>query len=57
MVLIGATDVTNPLCGDSGASAIYGPQKGATPEMVAELDAALANFRTSGPGATWELTF
>ena len=42
--LIGATDVTNPLCGPSGASAIYGPQKGATPEMVAELDAALANF-------------
>ena len=44
VALIGATDVTNPLCGDSGASAIYGPQKGATPEMVAELDAALANF-------------
>ena len=42
--LIGATDVTNPLCGPSGASAIYGPQKGATPEMVTELDAALANF-------------
>ena len=42
--VIGATDVTNPLCGPSGASAIYGPQKGATPEMVAELDAALANF-------------
>ena len=42
--LIGATDVTNPLCGPSGASAIYGPQKGATPEIVAELDAALANF-------------
>ena len=42
--IIGATDVTNPLCGSSGASAIYGPQKGATPEMVAELDSALANF-------------
>ena len=42
--IIGATDVTNPLCGPSGASAIYGPQKGATPEIVAELDAALANF-------------
>ncbi len=42
--IIGATDVTNPLCGPTGASAIYGPQKGATPEMVAELDAALANF-------------
>ena len=42
--IIGATDVTNPLCGPSGASAIFGPQKGATPEMVAELDGALANF-------------
>ena len=42
--IIGATDVTNPLCGPSGASAIYGPQKGATPEIVAELDSALANF-------------
>ncbi|HEV2013690.1 MAG TPA: glycerate kinase [Candidatus Dormibacteraeota bacterium] len=36
-----ACDVTNPLTGPSGASAVYGPQKGATPEMVAELDAAL----------------
>ena len=39
-----ACDVTNPLCGPNGASAVFGPQKGATPEMVAELDAALANF-------------
>ena len=39
-----ACDVTNPLCGPLGASAVYGPQKGATPEMVADLDAALANF-------------
>lgn len=39
-----ACDVTNPLCGPTGASAIYGPQKGATPEMVAELDAALAHY-------------
>ena len=39
-----ACDVTNPLTGPEGASAIYGPQKGATPEMVAELDSALANF-------------
>jgi glycerate kinase len=39
-----ACDVTNPLTGPSGASAVYGPQKGATPEMVAELDAALAHF-------------
>ena len=42
--IIGATDVTNPLCGPEGASAIYGPQKGASPKVVAELDAALANF-------------
>ena len=42
--VIGATDVTNPLCGPTGASAIYGPQKGATPEVVAELDDALGNF-------------
>lgn len=39
-----ASDVTNPLCGPMGASAIYGPQKGATPEDVALLDAALARF-------------
>ena len=42
--IIGATDVTNPLCGETGASAIFGPQKGATPEMVAELDGCLANL-------------
>src|SRR5262249_23014950 len=39
-----ACDVTNPLCGPNGASAVYGPQKGATPEMVRELDAALAHY-------------
>jgi glycerate kinase len=39
-----ACDVTNPLCGPSGASAVYGPQKGATPEMVEELDMALAHY-------------
>ena len=42
--IIAATDVTNPLCGPEGASAIFGPQKGASPEMVQELDAALANY-------------
>lgn len=42
--IVGATDVTNPLCGDTGASAIFGPQKGATPEMVRELDGCLANL-------------
>ena len=39
-----ACDVTNPLCGAQGASAVFGPQKGATSEMVARLDAALAHF-------------
>src|SRR5437899_4648539 len=39
-----ACDVTNPLTGPRGASAVYGPQKGATPEMVAELDDALHHF-------------
>ena len=39
-----ACDVTNPLCGPTGASAVYGPQKGATPEMVPQLDAALAHY-------------
>lgn len=39
-----ACDVNNPLIGPEGAAAIYGPQKGATPEMVQQLDQALANF-------------
>lgn len=39
-----ACDVNNPLTGPTGASAIYGPQKGATPEMIRELDAALSHF-------------
>lgn len=39
-----ACDVTNPLTGPRGASAVYGPQKGATPAMVADLDAALHHF-------------
>lgn len=39
-----ACDVENPLCGPAGASAVYGPQKGATPEMIAELDANLDHF-------------
>ena len=41
-----ACDVSNPLTGTEGASAIYGPQKGATPEMVRSLDDALSNFAT-----------
>ena len=39
-----AADVNNPLCGPHGASAIFGPQKGASPEQVAQLDAALGHF-------------
>lgn len=39
-----ACDVTNPLCGESGASAVYGPQKGATPEMVKDMDQWLGAY-------------
>ncbi len=39
-----ASDVQSPLCGPTGASAIFGPQKGATTEMIELLDAALAQF-------------
>ena len=39
-----ACDVTNPLCGPTGASAVFGPQKGATPELIAKLDANLSHF-------------
>lgn len=39
-----ASDVTNPLCGPSGASAVFGPQKGATPEMAAQLDQTLMRY-------------
>ncbi len=40
-----ASDVTNPLTGPLGASAVYGPQKGASPEQVLLLDSALENYR------------
>ncbi|WP_312416290.1 glycerate kinase [Pseudescherichia sp.] len=39
-----ACDVTNPLTGKEGASAIFGPQKGATPETIARLDEALGHY-------------
>jgi glycerate kinase len=39
-----AADVNNPLCGDHGASAIFGPQKGASPQQVRALDQALGHF-------------
>lgn len=42
--IVVASDVTNPLCGPKGASRVYGPQKGATPEMAVELDKSLAHF-------------
>lgn len=42
--IIIASDVTNPLCGSTGASYIFGPQKGATPAMVEQLDANLAHY-------------
>ncbi|WP_193384324.1 glycerate kinase [Streptomyces davaonensis] len=42
--LVLASDVDNPLTGPTGAPAVYGPQKGASPDDVATLDAALAHF-------------
>lgn len=42
--IILASDVTNPLTGKNGASSVFGPQKGATPEMVEELDQNLHHF-------------
>ncbi|PHM37073.1 hypothetical protein Xmau_03997 [Xenorhabdus mauleonii] len=41
-----ACDVNNPLCGELGASAVFGPQKGATPGMVKALDSALCHYGT-----------
>ncbi|MFJ4332920.1 glycerate kinase [Streptomyces sp. NPDC088935] len=54
--LVLASDVDNPLTGPKGAPAVYGPQKGATPDDVTALDAALAHFAkvlegTEGVGA------
>jgi glycerate kinase len=50
--LLVACDVDNPLTGPRGASAVYGPQKGATPEMVRELDLALSRFAEVAKEAT-----
>lgn len=47
-----ACDVDNPLTGPRGASAVYGPQKGATPAVVAELDAALERYARVAAEAT-----
>lgn len=65
-----ACDVTNPLCGEQGCSAIFGPQKGATPTMIMQMDkwlayyAALsrekyphANMNQAGTGAAGGLGF
>ena len=41
---VAACDVDNPLTGDNGASAIFGPQKGANPVMVGQLDKALKHY-------------
>lgn len=46
-----ACDVSNPLCGPDGASAIFGPQKGATPDMIPTLDAGLARLEQLLHGA------
>jgi glycerate kinase len=50
--VVAASDVDNPLTGPRGASAVFGPQKGATPEMVRELDAALAHYAEVARAAT-----
>ena len=39
-----ACDVTNPLCGEQGCSAIFGPQKGAAPSMIVQMDQWLAEY-------------
>lgn len=65
-----ACDVTNPLCGENGATYIYGPQKGVTEEMRAELDHDMCSFakittealandfsKTPGAGAAGGLGF
>ena len=41
---VGMSDVDNPLTGEHGATAVFGPQKGVTPEQVAPIDAALGHF-------------
>ena len=53
--LVIASDVTNPLCGPRGAAATYGPQKGADPAAVEELDAALATWGRAIEAATGRL--
>lgn len=60
-----ASDVTNPLCGPDGASFVYGPQKGASPETAAMMDSLLLHFATvsgfdpfeQGTGAAGGMSF
>ena len=42
--IVAMCDIDNPLCGEKGAAAVFGPQKGASPEQVAVLDAGLAHI-------------
>ena len=51
-----ACDVDNPLCGPRGASAVFGPQKGATPALVQQLDAALGVYAKVAAEATGKTT-
>jgi glycerate kinase len=44
LTVVALSDVTNPLLGENGAARVFGPQKGATPEMVAILERNLAHF-------------
>ncbi|WP_165855821.1 glycerate kinase [Marinobacter sp. JSM 1782161] len=53
--LTAACDVTNPLLGPNGAAAVFGPQKGATPDMVRTLDAALSRFSDLAGGAGFDM--
>ena len=60
-----ACDVTNPLCGPEGASLVYGPQKGASPAVCAEMDSYLEHFASvsgfpsdeAGTGAAGGVSF
>lgn len=65
-----ACDVTNPLCGEKGCSAVFGPQKGATPKMIGQMDEWMGNYakitesvfpgvdsNTAGSGAAGGLGF
>jgi glycerate kinase len=49
-----ATDVTNPLTGPSGAAAVFGPQKGASPADIAQLEAGLAALVAAARRSGWE---